>query len=84
MKLELESTDLEAIRAVVRDELQGRVEHRLFSVEQAADYCGRPVQGFRKFAMKWAIPVASPDGRVLYDRQDLDCLIENWKRQAAD
>lgn len=83
MKAQLDQTDLEAIRLAVRSELGVYVEPRLLSVEQAARYVGRPVQGFRKFAKTWRIPIASPDRRILFDRADLDQMIERWKNQAA-
>jgi hypothetical protein len=83
MKAHFDSSDLEAIRLIIRSELGSFVQPRLMTVDQAARYVGRPVQGFRKFAKTWRIPVASPDRRILFDREDLDRMVERWKTPAA-
>lgn len=56
-----------------------QVKARLLSVKEAAVYCGRTTNSFRLLYPRHDVPVVQMDGRVMFDRGDLDCWIERSK-----
>ena len=55
------------------------IQPRLLTAEQAGKYIGRPVQMVRKMYRDGLIQKCSHDGRLLFDRVELDRVIEEWK-----
>ena len=55
------------------------IQPRLLTAEQAGKYIGRPVQMVRKMYRDGLIQKCSHDGRLLFDRLELDRVIEEWK-----
>jgi len=52
---------------------------RLLTVEQAATYLGRSEDAVRRLQSSGTLRATKLDGRVQFDRADLDTLIENSK-----
>ena len=55
------------------------IQPRLLTAEQAGKYIGRPVQMVLKMRRDGVIRKCSHDGRMLFDRLELDKVIEEWK-----
>ena len=56
------------------------IQPRLLTAEQAGHYIGRPVQMVLKMRRDGVIHKCSHDGRLLFDRRDLDRVIEERKK----
>lgn len=56
-----------------------QVKARLYTAKEAAVYIGRTVNAFRLLYVKHEIPVVQMDGRVMFDKGDLDRWIERSK-----
>ena len=57
-------------------------EKRLFSVEEAAKYLGVQKSTIYSWAWRRKIPSVKMGRRLLFDREDLDWMIEAGKREA--
>ena len=71
------------ITEAVADALKAQtpaVAPRLFTVEQAAQYLGRTEGAMRQLKRSGRIPVVQLDGRVFFDRADLDRVVDEAKR----
>jgi excisionase family DNA binding protein len=58
---------------------QERNKSRLLDVPAAAEYIGRSPSALRHLIAKGSIPCVRRDGRVQFDRQDLDNWLEMGK-----
>ncbi len=56
-------------------------EKRLFSVEEAAKYLGVQKSTIYSWAWRRKIPSVKMGRRLLFDREDLDWMIEAGKRR---
>ena len=59
----------------------GKVQQRLFTVEDAALYLGRTKKGVQHVIASGKLPTVKSDRRVFLDRKDLDEWIERGKTQ---
>ena len=59
----------------------GKVQQRLFTVEDAALYLGRTKKGVQHLIAAGKLPTVKSDRRVFLDRKDLDEWIERGKIQ---
>lgn len=71
---------VERLRPLVLSSQQG-VKARLLTIEQAAIYLGRTVDGVRGMEKRGTLPSVRLDGRVMFDIKDLDRLIEQNKTE---
>ena len=55
------------------------IQPRLLDAKQAGTYLGRPAAMIQKLYRDGKIKKCSPDGRLLFDRLELDKVIEEWK-----
>lgn len=55
------------------------VQPRLLDAKQAGKYMGRSEQMIRKMYRDGVIRSCSHDGKLLFDRLELDQVIEGWK-----
>jgi excisionase family DNA binding protein len=69
---------------MLKDMLETAPQRRLLSFNSSAEYCGVTQQTIRRLMARGVLtPVRLPEvRRILFDRQDLDRLIESGK--AAD
>ncbi len=74
----LDAASDEAIERLV--ERMGFVGKRWYSVKEAAEYMGRTQGAMRALQGNGKIPHSRFAGRVMFDRLDLDDLMEGGKR----
>jgi excisionase family DNA binding protein len=58
------------------------VERRLLNYTRAAAYLGISIRSMKELAANGAVPKVPIGSRVLFDREDLDRLVEQLKRGA--
>lgn len=82
---DLSTRDVQRIAAAVLDQMVQRLagvqqqhsdEPRLMTIEEAATYMRRSVAGMRKAVARGTFPCVRNDGRVMFNRADLDRMIE--------
>ncbi len=69
---------LEALVEMIVDRTMAKMDPRprLLSVRQAAEYIGRSEDAIRRLEAKKVIPGVRGDGRLQFDRKDLDAWID--------
>lgn len=59
--------------------IEARPAQRLLTVDDAAVYLGRTASAVREMLRSAKLPAVKIDGRVMFDRHDLDELIDRSK-----
>jgi excisionase family DNA binding protein len=79
LPLALSQEFFDAVVDAVAARIEARPTKRLYTVEETAIYLGRTDTAIREMERSGKLKRASRDGRVMFDRYDLDAWIEASK-----